>query len=92
MPYVRVGFLKISEKTKNYSPFYIDTKVEFNKNNNKIIKETYRLINQLKNLKKTNKIEKILFCISLFDLSCEHSKNKSFEKYKILNSYFLIDL
>ncbi|MDB2680881.1 methyltransferase domain-containing protein, partial [Candidatus Pelagibacter bacterium] len=88
MPYVRVGFLKISEKIKkNYSPFYIDNKVKFNKNNNKIIKETYRLINKLKNLKKTNKIEKILFCISLFDLSCEHSKNKSFEKYKILNSF-----
>lgn len=88
MPYVRMGFVKISDKiSKKYKPRYVDKPIKFKQNNNKIINQSMKLINKLNQLKTRSRTDKILFCISLFDLSCEHSKNKSFEKYKILNSF-----
>lgn len=88
MPYVRMGFVKISNKLrKKYKPFYVEKSIKFKQNNNKIINQTMKLINIIKKLKRVSRIDRILFCISLFDLSCQHSNNKSFEKYKILNSF-----
>jgi len=37
--------------------------------------------------KKINEMEKILFCASLFDLSSNFSNDKSYEKYRYLNSF-----
>ena len=88
MPYVRMGFIKTNKEIRpSYKPFYIDRPVKFKKNSNKIINETHKLINKLKKIKKTNRVEIILFCMSLFDLSCQFSNDRSFEKYKVLNSF-----
>ena len=88
MPYVRVGFIKKTNIIKKfYKPQFVYKSINFVRNKNKIINETYKLIKKIKKIKKIDKISKILFCISLFELSCEYSNSRTIQKYKVLNAF-----
>lgn len=95
MPYVRMGFIKMKKELnlkKSYRPFY-GKKAEINlykHNNIKILKTNTDLIKKIiKKFKKpsTGQTQRIIFCASLFELSCEHSLDSTFKKYKVLNSF-----
>ena len=91
MPYVRMGFQKVQNNfNMNYRPNFSKSGDNFTLSKNKIsntsINLAKKVINKFKS-KKSSDIEKILFCASLFDLSSRFSNDKSYEKYKYLNSF-----
>jgi hypothetical protein len=74
----------------NYRPNFSKSGDNFTLSKNKIsntsINLAKKVINKFKS-KKSSDIEKILFCASLFNLSSRFSNDKSYEKYKYLNSF-----
>lgn len=91
MPYVRMGFEKVKNNIKkNYRPNFSRSGNNFKLSKNKIsntsINLAKKIIKKFKS-KKINEMEKILFCASLFDLSSSFSNDKSYEKYRYLNSF-----
>ena len=91
MPYVRMGFEKVKNNIKkNYRPNFSRSGNNFKLSKNKIsntsINLAKKIIKKFKS-KKINEMDKILFCASLFDLSSNFSNDKSYEKYRYLNSF-----
>ena len=93
MPYVRMGFIKEKNNfKKSYKPFYSEkAEVSLYKHKNiKILRTNTDLIKKIiKKFKKASvgQNQKIIFCASLFELSCQFSLDSSAKKYMVLNSF-----